>query len=456
MTLKGRLNRSALVTDLYELTMAAGYYARKMFAPATFSLFIRKYPTNRAYLVSAGLEDVLDYLESWHFTQEQLEYLSTLGMFTDEFLHYLGTLGFSGDVYAIPEGRLFFKDEPILEVTAPIIEGQLVESFIINAINLQVSIATKASRCVHEAGGRKLVDFSLRRTQGAEAGLKVARASYLSGFGGTSNVSAGEIYGIPVVGTMAHSFVTSFEDETDAFRAFADVFPDNTVLLIDTYDTVEGAHKAVTVAREMQDRGHRLRGVRLDSGDMAELSKQVREILDKSDLEDVSIFASGGFDEFKISKVLKDGALIDAFGVGTKMGVSADAPYTDMAYKLVEYDKKPVLKLSTGKKTLVSKKQVFRRREGGRLVGDTIALRSEERPAEEALLKPVMKARQRQTAAPSLQQIRDGLAEELGCLGDRYKTLENPDTFPVSLSHRLENLEEEVVHRVREKELGES
>lgn len=456
MAVKGLLRPSALVTDFYELTMAAGYYARKMFAPATFSLFIRKYPPNRGYFVSAGLEDVLDYLESWHFTQEQLEYLSTLGMFTDEFLHYLGTLGFSGDVYAIPEGRLFFKDEPILEVTAPIIEGQLVESFIINAINLQVSIATKASRCVHAAGGRNLVDFSLRRTQGTEAGLKVARASYLSGFGGTSNVSAGEIYGIPVVGTMAHSFVTSFESETDAFRAFAEVFPQNTVLLIDTYDTVEGAHKAVTVAREMKDKGHRLRGVRLDSGDMAELSKQVRQVFDESGLEDVSIFASGGFDEFKISKVLEDSALIDAFGVGTKMGVSADAPYTDMAYKLVEYDETPVLKLSTGKKTLVSKKQVFRWKEGGRLVGDTIALRGEEAPGEEALLKPVMKGRQRQTAAPSLEEMRDDLKEELACLEDRYKELEDPETFPVSLSPRLEILEEEVVHRVREKELGES
>ena len=454
--MKDSLNRSALVTDLYELTMAAGYYAQKMYAPATFSLYIRKYPPNRGYFVSAGLEDVLDYLESWHFTQEQLDYLNDIGMFTDEFLHYLGTLRFTGDVHAIPEGRLFFKDEPILEVTAPIIEGQLVETFIINAINLQVSIATKASRCVHAARGRNLVDFSLRRTHGAEAGLKVARASYLVGFGGTSNVSAGEIYGLPVVGTMAHSFVTSFESEIEAFRAFAEAFPDNTVLLIDTYDTVEGAKKAVIVGRDMEEKGHRLRGVRLDSGDMADLSKQVKKIFDDAGMDKVQIFASGGFDEFKISDLLSRGALIDAFGVGTKMGVSADAPYTDMAYKLVQYGEKPVLKLSTGKKTLVGKKQVFRKQEDDRLTGDMIALRDEEGLDGEPLFKPVMKNGRRLEATRSLRDISDDFQKEFECLDDAYKALEQPDRFPVSLSPGLEALQKQVVHRVKEKELGES
>ena len=444
------------MTDLYELTMAAGYYARKMFDPATFSLYIRKYPSNRGYFVSAGLEDVLDYLESWHFTQEELDYLSGLKMFTDEFLHYLGTLGFSGEVHAIPEGRIFFRDEPILEVTAPIIEGQLVETFIINAINLHVSIATKASRCVHAAGGRKLVDFSLRRTQGTEAGLKVARASYLAGFGGTSNVSAGREYGIPVVGTMAHSFVTSFEHEIDAFRAFAEVFPDNTVLLIDTYDTVEGAKKAVTVGLEMKARGHQLRGVRLDSGDMAELSKQVREILDEAGMDEVRIFASGGFDEFKISRLLDRGASIDAFGVGTKMGVSADAPFTDMAYKLVQYGDRPVLKLSSGKKTLVGKKQVCRKGTSEGLTEDTIALRDESALDGEPLLKPVMSRGRRLEGTRPLRGVSDDFQREFERLEGRFKALEKPDTFPVSLSSGLEALQEKVVHKVIEKELGES
>lgn len=456
--MKKTLSRSALVTDLYELTMAAGYYAREMFEPASFSLYIRKYPPNRGYFVSAGLEDVLDYLESWHFAQEELDYLSSLDMFSDAFLHYLATLGFSGEVHAIPEGRIFFKDEPILEVTAPIIEGQLVETFIINAINLQVSIATKASRCVYAAEGRKLVDFSLRRTQGTEAGLKVARASCLAGFGGTSNVSAGQEYGIPVVGTMAHSFVTSFEHEIDAFRAFAEVFPDNTVLLIDTYDTVEGAKKAVTVGREMEAEGHQLRGVRLDSGDMAELSKQVRKIFDQAGMDRVQIFASGGFDEFKISRLLDRGALIDAFGVGTKMGVSADAPFTDIAYKLVQYGEKPVLKLSSGKKTLVSKKQVFRRGEESRLIGDTIALRDEEGEGidGEPLLKPIMKGGRRLEPSRSLTEIGDDFQKEFKRVDKQYKDLEHPEVFPVSLSPGLSALQEKVVHQVREKELGES
>ena len=453
--MRDKLSRSALVTDLYELTMAAGYYAQKMFEPATFSLFIRKYPPDRGYFVSAGLEDVLDYLESWHFSQEELDYLKGLDMFTDEFLHYLGTLGFSGEVYAVPEGRLFFKDEPILEVTAPIIQGQLVETFIINAINLQVSIATKASRCMYAAGGRKLVDFSLRRTQGTEAGLKVARASYLAGFGGTSNVSAGEEYDIPVVGTMAHSFVTSFEHEIDAFRAFAETFPENTVLLVDTYDTVEGAKKALTVGLEMKARGHRLRGVRLDSGDMAELSKQVREIFDQAGMDQVQIFASGGFDEFKISDLLGRGALIDAFGVGTKMGVAADAPFTDMAYKLVQYGDQPVLKLSSGKKTLVGKKQVYR--EGSQApAGDTIALRDESGLSGAALLKPVMNKGRRLEKTRPLKDIKEEFQREFERLDDRYKALHNPEAFPVSLSSGLEELQKKVIHRVMEKELGES
>ncbi|MEJ2165475.1 MAG: nicotinate phosphoribosyltransferase [Desulfobacterales bacterium] len=330
----------ALLTDLYEFTMAEAYYQNKMFAPATFSLFIRGYPPNRGYFVSAGLEDVLDYLVRIGYSQEALDYLNSTGLFSDDFLHYLSSLRFSGDVHAIAEGRLFFKDEPVLEVTAPIIEGQLMESYIINAINLQVNMASKVARCVYAAAGRNVVDFSLRRTQGPDAALKLARAGYIAGLRGTSNVLAGRTYGIPVSGTMAHSFITSFKEEIDAFRAFADVFGDNTVLLIDTYDTLSGAEKALQVAAEMAARGNKLKGVRLDSGDMTRLSKAVREMFKREGLDDVSIFASGGFDEFKIAGSVESGAEIDAFGVGTKMGTSADSPYTDMAYKLVQYDQR--------------------------------------------------------------------------------------------------------------------
>jgi len=435
--------------------MAAAYYRRRMFAPATFSLFIREYPPNRGYLVSAGLEDALAFLEPFRFSSDDLEYLESLRLFSPDFLRYLEQVRFTGDVMAMQEGRLCFRDEPLLEVTAPIIEAQLVETFLINTVNLQTAIATKAARCVHAAGERGLVDFSLRRTQGSDAGLKVARASFLAGFRGTSNVLAGKRCGIPVSGTMAHSFVTSFPEEIEAFRAFAETFPDNTVLLIDTYDTVAGARKAVIVAREMAARGERLRGVRLDSGDMAALSRQVREVFREAGFGEVSIFASGGFDEFKIARVLAEGAEIDAFGVGTKMGVSADAPYNDIAYKLVQYDGRAVLKLSAGKRTLAGEKQVYRSAMDGRLAGDTIALRGETL-AGEALLRPAMRGGRRVAPPEALTAARARFLEELARLPDRHKVLENPPEYPVHLSRALEDAQAKVVHDVREKELGES
>ncbi len=453
--MKGPCKNSALLTDLYEITMAGAYYRCKKFGPATFSLFIRKYPPNRGYFVSAGLEDVLEFLESFHFIQEDLDYLYSTGLFSQDFLHYLKGVRFTGDVFAIPEGCIFFRDEPILEITAPIIEAQLVESLVINFINLQVSIATKASRCQYAAGGRSLVDFSLRRTQGADAALKVARSSYIAGFTGTSNVLAGKLYNLPIFGTMAHSFITSFDEEIDAFRAFAETFPDNVVLLIDTFDTISGAHKAVDVAREMLSKGQKLKGVRLDSGDMAVLSRDVRAIFRRAGFKDVSIFASGGFDEFKVADVLERGGEIDAFGIGTKMGVSADGPYTDIAYKLVQYDGRPVLKLSTGKKTLVAEKQVFRIKQGDRLLRDIIGLRNEKTDGS-PLLKTVMKNGKRQNPSESLEIIRERFQKEFNALDDDFKTLKNPKLFPVEISCGLEKLQNQVVHEVMEKELGES
>jgi nicotinate phosphoribosyltransferase len=444
-----------LLTDLYEFTMAEAYFQAKMFAPATFSLFIRDYPPNRGYFISAGLEDVLDFLEQLHYSAEDLDHLASTGLFSTDFLHFLGNLRFRGDVHAIPEGHLFFKDEPVLEVTAPIIEGQLAESFVINAINLQVTIATKVSRCVYAAGGRNVVDFSLRRTQGVDAALKVARAGYIAGLTGTSNVLAGKMYQIPVSGTMAHSFVTSFKEESDAFRTYAEAFGDQTVLLIDTYDTLTGAEKAVEVGREMAQRGRRLKGVRLDSGDMTQLSKQVRELIDRAGFKDVKIFVSGGFDEFKIADSLANGAEIDAFGVGTKMGVSADSPYTDIAYKLVQYAERPVLKLSSGKKTLVAEKQVFRVKNNRRFEKDIIGLR-DERLEGKMLLKPVMQNGKRLQPPESLEDIRLRFKDEFSQLGDEVKAIENPGQFPVEISPELKKLQNQVIHRVVEKELGES
>ncbi|NVL91138.1 MAG: nicotinate phosphoribosyltransferase, partial [Desulfobacterales bacterium] len=303
--------------------MAASYFENGMAAPATFSLFVRKYPPNRTYFVAAGLEDLLEYAANFRFSESDLAYLDDTGIFSHDFLHYLKNVRFTGSIRALREGEIFFKDEPILEVTAPIIVAQILETFVINAVNLQSMIATKAARCIHTASGRSLVDFSLRRTHGIDAGLKVARSSYIAGFAATSNVLAGKLYGIPIAGTMAHSYISSFGDEIEAFRAFARSFPEKSILLIDTYDTVAGARKAAVVGQEMAKQGNKLLGVRLDSGDMTTLSRQVRKILDEAGLQNVEIFASSGFDEYKIAGTIKEGAKIDAFGVGTRMGVSA-------------------------------------------------------------------------------------------------------------------------------------
>ena len=445
----------ALLTDLYELTMAASYHEHSMYEPATFSLIIREYPPSRRYFVSAGLADVLLYLENLRFTPDDLEYLEKTNLFKPEFLSYLENLRFTGDVQAIPEGRLFFADEPILEVTAPLIEAQIIETFIINAVNLQVLVATKASRCVHAAWPRKVVDFSLRRTQGMDAGLKVARASFIGGFSGTSNVLAGKIYGIPIYGTMAHSYVASFEREIDAFRAYARTFPKSTILLVDTYDTLSGTRKASEVGKEMAQKGEKLKGVRLDSGDIARLSRGVRKILQRDGLQEAMIFASGGFDEYRIRDVLIHGGEVDSFGVGTKMGVSADAPYSDMAYKMVKYAGRPVLKLSPGKMTIVSDKQVCRFLDSrGKLRRDVLGLRDEKTEGAEPLLKQVMERGKVIGEQPLLPEIQGTFLDEFSRLDEKYKSLEGEgNDFPVSLSPRLKRLQKRVVDEVRKKEL---
>jgi nicotinate phosphoribosyltransferase len=451
------LTELALTTDLYELTMAAGYYDHEMFERAAFSLFVRDYPPRRRYFVSAGLEDCLRYLRDLRFTPDALEYLERLHLFKREFLDYLEGFRFSGDVQAIPEGRLFFANEPVIEVEAPLIEAQFVETFLINSINLQTMIATKASRSFQAASGRQLVDFSLRRDQGTEAGLKVARASYIGGFVGTSNVLAGRTFGLPVYGTMAHSFITSFDDETEAFRAFVRTFPQNAVLLLDTYDTVRGALKAARVGKEMAEKGQSLKGVRLDSGDIAGLSKKVRRVLVQAGLGEATIFASGGLDEEGIRRIIRRGGDVDAFGVGTKLGVSADAPFLDIAYKMVEYAKRPALKLSPGKETWTGRKQVFRLlTPAGRLKKDVIGLRDDRLPGE-PLLQSAMSRGKIVLRIPSLSEIRKRFLDEFARLDERYKAIEGrPPYFPVSFSPRLRRLQVRAVRGIARRELGES
>ena len=435
----------ALLTDLYQLTMAQTYFQSQRLDPATFSLFIRSYPPNRGYFVAAGLQDVLEFLEQFAVDSTGIDYLHSRRLFADDFLDLLKGLKFTGDVWAIPEGRLAFTDEPFLEVTAPIIEAQIVETFIINQVNLQSLIATKAARCVHAAGGRAVVDFALRRAHGIDAGMKVARASYLTGFTGTSNVRAGQEYGIPIVGTMAHSFVSSFEREMDAFRAFIASFPNNSILLIDTYDTLAGARKAVEIAKEMAANGQRLQGVRIDSGDLKKLAIEVRRIFDEAGLKSVKIIGSGGLDEFDLADFTVADVPYDSYGVGTKMGVSADAPWFDIAYKLVEYDERPVLKLSTGKVSWPGKKQVFRMRdERGQLQKDVIALREENIPGADPLLQKVMASGEVAVRCPTLEEIRDNFMGEFKRLPDPIKAIRNPASYPVEISPQLTKLREEV------------
>src|SRR3990170_3307369 len=370
-----------LLVDLYELVMADSYLREGMNQNATFDLFVRSLPPRRSFLVSAGLEAALYYLEQLRVDDEQIAYLRGLRLFSDDFLAYLRHFRFSGEVWAIPEGEVFFPPEPVLEIIAPRIEAQLVETFLLNAVNYQVMVASKAARVVLAARRRSVVDFSPRRDHAADAALKAARAAYIAGCAGTSNVLAGMEYGLPVYGTMAHSYVMSFPDELSAFRAFARDFPHNAFLLIDTYDTVAGAHHAITVARELAERGQRLRGVRIDSGDHAALSKAVRALLDAAGLSDVQILLSGELDEFKIERLLADGAAADAFGVGTEMGTSGDAPSVGGVYKLVEDSQGPKVKLSTGKATLPAQKQVWRTIEPTGALADVLALVEEPAPA---------------------------------------------------------------------------
>lgn len=386
----------AFLTDLYEVTMAASYLRRGMCGPATFSLFARKLPANRGFLVAAGLEDCLAALDALRFDDDDITWVRQRLDVPDAVLADLRRLRFTGDVWAVPEGRIMLGGEPILEVTAPIAEAQLVESILLNHVTSQTTIASKAARCRLAAGGRELTDFSLRRTQGIDAAMQVARLSALVGFASTSNIAAARRYGLRATGTMAHSYIEAFDTEEDAFRAFATDFPDRPVFLVDTYDTETGVRTAARIIHELGLPAHC--GVRLDSGDLGTLAVRARAILDAAGLPDARVVASGGLDEYEIARLVDAGAPIDAFGVGTKMGVSADAPSLDTAYKLVQYADRPVLKLSPGKQTLPGRKQVFRRPG----TDDLIGLRDEvPPPSGKPLLLPVMRDGRR-TARPSV------------------------------------------------------
>lgn len=450
------MSHPALFTDLYQLTMAQAYLQSGKTGSATFSLYFRSYQPDRAYFVLGGVDDALDYLEGLRFTADDLGYLESLDLFDDGFLHHLAGLRFTGEVRAMNEGSIFFAGEPVLEVTAPIIEAQIVETCLLNQVNLQTILATKASRVVHAARGRTLVDFAARRTQGAEASNKLARVAYMVGFAGTSNVLAGKMYGIPVFGTMAHSFIEAFESESDAFRAYARSFPDTSTFLVDTYDTPGGVEKAAVVASAMASEGHSLQAIRLDSGDFLDLAAEARKILDRAGLQDVRIFASGGLDEFEVDRLLREGAPIDGFGVGTKVGVSQDAPWSDCTYKLVEFDGRPTLKLSTDKATLPSPKQVYRfvdRRDC--YERDLIALASEQPPpGGSPLLREAMAGGHRVRGREPLAEARTRFAGEFERIPAELKALRPAIEYEVGTSDELAELARSVAAEVRAREIA--
>lgn len=432
--------------------MAESYLAEGLARrPATFDLTCRGLPSGWGYLLAAGLDDALTFLAELRFGHDELAYLASTGRFGPQVLDELRSLRFTGDVRAVPDGTVVYPDEPLVEVTAPLVEAQLVETAVLNHVHFQTVIASKAARCVEAAGGRTLVDFSLRRTHGLEAGLRVARASWIAGFDATSNVLAGREYGIPIAGTMAHSYVECFPSEREAFEAFVRSFPDGSTLLVDTYDTVAGTRRAAEVAARLAERGGRLAAIRLDSGDLGELSRRCRALLDEAGLADVGIFASGNLDEHAIARLVAAGAPIDGFGVGSRLGVSADAPFLDMAYKLAEFDGEPTLKLSTRKMTLPGRKQVWRSSEDP-LAPDVVALEDEPPPRGAApLLRLVMREGAR-VPGRGVEEARERAARERRALPGARRLLDAAETRAV-LSDGLAALRDRAVAEARARNL---
>ncbi|MGH9089614.1 MAG: nicotinate phosphoribosyltransferase [Acidimicrobiales bacterium] len=433
----------ALATDLYELNMAASYLRRGMREPATFSLFVRDLPPDRGYLVAAGIEDCLDYLERFRFAPEDLEWMAAAG-FGPEDVRALGDLRFTGDVHAVPEGRVVLAGEPLLEVTAPLPEAQIVETQLLNQVTFQTALASKASRCAVAAGGIELVEFSLRRTHGTEAGMAMSRLAAIAGFTGTSNVEAARRYGLRAVGTMAHSYVEAFPTERHAFRAFATDLPDRPLtFLVDTYDPLSGVQAAIDVIDELGLIGNPAApvAVRLDSGNLLELARQTRALLDASGLASVGIFVSGSLDELRLDRLFRDAAPIDAAGVGTRLGVSADAPYLDSSYKLVAVGGRAVAKLSTGKAHLPGAKQVWRRPPDP----DLITMRDENAPpGAEPLLLPAMQDGRRTRPRTTIAAARGRLVADRAALPTAALGLRRPTPPSVAVSARLQSAQDEL------------
>jgi nicotinate phosphoribosyltransferase len=439
----------SLLNDLYEFTVAAAFFERGMNGSASFEVMVRRFPPSRGYMVAAGLERVLEILEDFHFDAAAIDHLESLHLFKPEFLGHLSQLRFTGSVRVIADGSIFFAGEPVMEVRGPLIEAQILEPLILNQLGFASLAATKAARCFSVASGRRLVEFGLRRGQGADATLIAARSSYLAGFSGTSNLLAGKRYGMPVFGTMSHSFIMAHDSERQAFEDFARSFPKLNTMLVDTYDTAQGIRNVAELARRLAAEDIKIQAVRLDSGNLDQLSRQARAILDQHGLNDVAIFASGNLDEYRIADLLRAGAPIDAFGVGTALTVSDDAPSADYTYKLAEYLGRPRLKTSAGKITVPGRKQVFRGIDAsGHFSQDLVGL-VDETPTSVArefkpavakvtpLLQTAFENGRRAIAAPTLSESRDHFMGEFAMLGAKQRSLTSPAAYPVRMTAAL-------------------
>jgi nicotinate phosphoribosyltransferase len=432
-------SRNALLTDLYELTMLQSYFDAGMKDIAVFDLFIRRLPSQRNYLIACGLEHVLHYLETLSFDSAAIDYLRTLNRFSDPFLKSLVSFRFTGDVYALQEGTPFFANEPIVEIVAPLPEAQIVETFLLNQIQMATLAASKASRVVTAAKGRSVVDFGARAMHGTDAGAKQPRAFYIAGMDSTSSVLAGQTWGIPVSGTMAHSYILSFEDEISAFRQFLRTYP-TSILLIDTFDVNIGVKHVIDLAREMGS-GFQVSGVRLDSGDVAEQAFEVRKQLDSAGLHGVKVFATSSLDEYEIEKIVNRNVPIDGFGVGRNLASSSDVPVLDTVYKLTQYAGQPKMKFSESKSTLPGRKQIFRERSSGGFVRDVVALADEKGNAGEPLLTKVMEHGRRTGPPEMLEQCRAYCKAQISGLPQRLLQLSNAlPGYPVEISPALTQL----------------
>jgi nicotinate phosphoribosyltransferase len=438
------LSNRALLVDLYELTMAAGYFEHGMDFSATFELFVRSLPPERSYLIAAGVDDALDYLQNLRFTDDDIRYLRSLSAFRTvggEFFDSLRNFRFNGDVAGVPEGTVVFAEEPILQVTAPIAAAQIVETYLLSVINFETLVASKAARVVGAAKGRTVMEFGTRRAQGPEAGLRAARAAYLGGCDATSNTEAGRLYGIPVAGTAAHSWTQAFPTERESFEALLETFPGTGVLLIDTYDDFAGAETAASL-------GKRFSAVRLDSGDLLEKSREVRSILDARGLQEVKIIGSGDLNEYRIEELVAAGAPIDSFGVGTDLATSRDVPALNVVYKLVETDRGGQVeykaKFSEEKAYCPGRKQVFRFTQDGQYHHDVIARSDETYPEGEPLLQPLMRNGRRLSARQSPAAIREAVLAFTARLPEQYHVLRGAPEYPVKKSAALLRLLDEI------------